>query len=58
MCNVGMYNECIKIVCSSYLEHIKIYQSYKKKRGVYFEYIKAILQVYWKFIIPNNFFVD
>ncbi len=61
--NAGMCNWCIKILCRLYLKHIKIYQPYLKGTYVCFEYIqvvfqiytkhiRAILQVYPRFIIP------
>ncbi len=58
-----MYNGCIKVICNSYLEHIKKYQSYIKlhmytinilklyKRHLYTEYIMSILHMYPRFIL-------
>ncbi len=46
MYNGVMYNGCMKVICNSYLEHIKIYQLFITITYVYYEYIKFVLKIF------------
>jgi len=50
MYNANIYNGCTRILCSLYLNHIKIYQSHKIYIYIYvfFEYIQIVFQIYMK----------